>query len=96
MKSFEIMYILIPSLADVDDIVNEFDEIINTNKGKVMKSEVWGEKRLAYDINDFKTGIYVVTTFKGDPCCAKELDRKMRINENVIRHLIISKSGGGV
>lgn len=91
-KQYEIMYIL-PVMADeaVQKVVNKFDDVINSNQGKVQKSDVWGRKSLAYNLNDNTEGIYVLTTFKAVPACVKELDRVMRIDENILRHMIISK-----
>lgn len=91
MKNYEIMYVLDPITKNVNEIVQKFDRIINTNKGNVVKTDIWGEKRLAYEIKGSKTGIYILVTFAATPFCIKELDRNMRIDEAVLRYMIISK-----
>lgn len=93
MKKYEIMYILTPSVGeDIPSIVKQFESIIENNDGVLEKTDVWGEKKLAYNISDNQSGIYVLTTFSATPSCIKEVDRLLRLNENVLRHLIISKS----
>lgn len=93
MKKYEIMYVLTPSLGeDIPKVVKQFESVIETNDGVLEKTDVWGEKKLAYNINDHGTGVYVLTTFSATPSCIKEVDRLLRLNENVLRHLIIGKS----
>ena len=92
VKEYEIMYIVKPVDNDVyEAVIKKYDDLINNNNGDVVKTERWGKKRLAYEIQDFCEGLYVLTTFAATPACVKELDRVMRIDDNVLRHMIISK-----
>jgi small subunit ribosomal protein S6 len=50
-----------------------------------------GQKRLAYPIQDFNDGLYVLTTFAAEPAAVKELDRVMKITDEILRHMIIRK-----
>ena len=58
--------------------------------GEVEKVDVWGMRKLAYPINKKEEGYYVVVDFKGNPTLPKELDRRLKISDNVIRHIIIN------
>ncbi|MBR2139388.1 MAG: 30S ribosomal protein S6 [Phascolarctobacterium sp.] len=93
MKSYEIMYIVKPMEDDAfETIVSKFNELIAQNGGIVEKTDRWGKKRLAYEIQDFNEGLYVLVTFSAEPACVKELDRVMKISTNdILRHMIIRK-----
>lgn len=91
-KQYEIMYIVKPTVDEaVQNITAKISDIINNNGGNVEKTDIWGKKRLAYEIQDLTEGIYVLVTFEAVPACIKELDRVMRITDEIIRHMIISK-----
>jgi small subunit ribosomal protein S6 len=66
-------------------------EIIS-GKGTVTKTDIWGNRKLAYPINKKNEGYYVVLQFEGPHDLPKELDRRMKISDNIIRHLIINKN----
>ena len=92
MRAYEIVLIIKPNEEDI--IKNEIkgvEELIKKNEGIVEKTDQWGKKRLAYEINEIKEGYYVLITFSAEKPCVKELDRVMRIKENILRHMIISK-----
>ena len=57
--------------------------------GEVEKVDTWGNKKLAYQIAKFSEGFYVLVNFKASADLPKELDRNLKINENVIRHMIV-------
>lgn len=91
-KYFEIMYIVKPIEEDAfKAVVAKFDKLITTNGGNVEKTDCWGKKRLAYEIQNLNEGLYVLVTFRADATTVKELDRVMRITDEVLRHMIISK-----
>ena len=93
MKHYEIMFIVKPGDEQlVITYVDKFTKLITDNNGVVNKADIWGEKALAYDLNGYKRGSYVLMTFHATPACIKEVDRVMRITDDVIRHMIISKS----
>ncbi len=78
------------SSSDVDRIVNEFSQIIRDNNGEVIKTEYWGLRNLAYEIANNKKGHYVFLGIDVSPAALQELDRRMKLNENVIRFMNIS------
>lgn len=91
-KYYEIMYIVKPIEEDAfKAVVAKFDKLITANGGNVEKTDCWGKKRLAYEIQNLNEGLYVLVTFQADAATVKELDRVMRITDEVLRHMIISK-----
>ena len=91
-KCFEIMYIVKPIEEDAfKAVVAKFDKLITANGGNVEKTDCWGKRRLAYEIQNLNEGLYVLVTFQADAAAVKELDRVMRITDEVLRHMIIRK-----
>ncbi|HZG74362.1 MAG TPA: 30S ribosomal protein S6 [Paenibacillus sp.] len=90
MRKYEIMYIVRSDVeeAAVQALVERFQGIIN-NGGEVTKTNVMGKRRLAYEINKNRDGIYVLVNFAATPEVVKELDRVMRITDEVIRFMIV-------
>ncbi|MBO5167736.1 MAG: 30S ribosomal protein S6 [Phascolarctobacterium sp.] len=92
MKAYEIMYIVKPVEEEAfEAVVAKFDNLITANGGNVEKTDRWGKKRLAYEIQDLNEGLYVLVTFTAEPAAVKELDRVMKITDEVLRHMIIRK-----
>ena len=92
MKKYEVLYILSPKMeADYQANINQFESIVLSNGGSVIKSDYWGKKRLAYEINGYNDGIYVLTEFFAESVAVKELDRKLKLSEDVLRHMILRK-----
>lgn len=92
MNKYEIMFIIEAALEDEkkDAMVEMVKEIISAD-GEVGKVDVWGMRRLAYPIQKKNEGYYVVIEFTGNPTLPKELDRRMKIADSIIRHIIINK-----
>lgn len=93
MRQYEVMYIL---NGDLDEeattaLMDKFSDLIAGRGGEITKTDVWGKRRLAYEIKDKREGFYVVFEFKGDADAAAELDRVFRITDGVLRHIIIRK-----
>ncbi len=90
MRNYEVMYIMRPELDEqqVQANVEKFANIIN-NGGEISKTTMMGKRRLAYEINKIRDGIYVLVNFKGTNEVINELDRVMRISDEVIRFLIV-------
>ena len=90
--NYEAMYVLNPALTEEQtaELVANFKAIVET-KGTVTEIDEWGKRRLAYPINDLMEGYYVLMTFTAEPTMPAELDRRFRINENVMRSLIVCK-----
>lgn len=92
MKAFEVMYIVKPIEEPAfEAVVAKFEKLITDNGGKVEKTDRWGKKRLAYEIQELDEGLYVLVTFQAENEAVKELDRVMKITDEVLRHMIIRK-----
>lgn len=89
---YEVTYILRPALEEpeMDARVESIAESLKGQGGEVVgEIEKLGKRRLAYEINDMREGYYVVMKFNGDAAQAKELERQLRLNEDVMRALLI-------
>lgn len=90
MKNYELVYVVRPNAEDEvkEAVLNKIQEVISAN-GEVEKVDTWGNRKLAYQIAKFSEGFYVLVNFKASADLPKELDRNLKINENVIRHMIV-------
>ena len=92
MISYEVMFIIDPALEDdAKEATIEAVKGIIAAEGEVGNTDVWGMRKLAYPIQKKSEGYYVVIEFKAEPTLPKELDRRLKISDNVMRHLIINK-----
>lgn len=92
MTNYEVMFILDPALEDeTKDAAVETVKSIIAKEGEVGDVDVWGMRKLAYPIQKKNEGYYVVIEFKAQPTLPKELDRRLKISDNVMRHLIVNK-----
>jgi len=91
MRKYEVMYILRPDLEQeqVQSAVEKFQGVITNNGGEITKHELMGKRRLAYEIKKFRDGIYVLVQFTAEPAAVAELDRVMKISDEIIRYLIV-------
>lgn len=95
VTDYEVTYIIRPSLeeTEIDEKVAAIAEQLKGNGAEIVgEIEKMGKRRLAYEINDVREGFYVVMKFKSEPPAAKELERQMRLNDDVMRHLLINLS----
>ena len=92
MNKYEVMFILNPELSEEDtqSVIVKFKDMIS-GAGEVENLIEWGKRRLAYLIQDFTEGYYVIIDFASNPDFPMELDRVMKINDSVIRHMITRK-----
>ena len=90
--NYEALYILNPALDEesIAALVAKFKAVVEAGDSAAQVEE-WGKRRLAYPINDLMEGYYVLMNFTALPGVPAELDRQFRINENVMRSLIVSK-----
>ena len=91
MRHYEIMVILDPSLEErtVAPSLDTYLNVIRTAGGSVEKLDVWGRRRLAYEIAKKSEGIYAVIDLQATPAAVAELDRQLRLNESVLRTKVI-------
>ena len=90
MRDYELLFVLDPTLDEDKKaaLIETVKSVINSD-GEAGEADVWGERKLAYPINKKNIGYYVVMPFKANAELPKELDRRLIINENVMRHIIV-------
>ena len=91
MTEYEVTYILRPSLeeSEVEQRTNAIAEIVKNQGGEVNAVERLGKKRLAYEIKDVREGNYIVMQFRSQPPVSKELERQLKLHEDVLRALVV-------
>ena len=94
MCSYETLFVVRPDLSEEDTaaVVNKFTTLIADNGGVVENVNTWGKRRLAYLIDDYAEGYYVLVNFTSAPSFPAELDRHYNITDGVIRSLIVAKA----
>lgn len=93
MRDYELVTIWNPDLGEdgMSAALERLTAAITTRGGEVTETNVWGRRRLAYHIKRFAEGSYVVMQLKLDPARAGEIEGQLRINEDVLRHLLVRK-----
>lgn len=92
MNSYEAMFIVNPNLNEEQkkDAFNQLNDAILKNQGEVINSAVWSEKRkLCYPIKKFQEGIYYLVNFKVDPSAITKIKQVYKLNENIVRMLLL-------
>ncbi|NLL18084.1 MAG: 30S ribosomal protein S6 [Clostridia bacterium] len=91
MRNYEAMYILRPELGEEeqDAVMQKFADLVTQAGGEVVKLDKWGKRRLAYEVKKLREGIYILMQFRGTAAVAKELDRVLKITDEVIRQLVV-------
>lgn len=91
MRQYELMVILDPELEErtVAPSLDQFLNVVRNAGGSVDKVDIWGRRRLAYEIDKKTEGIYAVVDMTSDPDAVKELDRQLNLNEAVLRTKVI-------
>lgn len=92
MPFYESVFIARQDIAanQVEALATTFTEIITANGGKVLKTEQWGLRNLAFRINKNKKGHYVMFNLDAPPAAVAEMERNMRINEDILRFMTVS------
>lgn len=87
MRTYEVMVILDPDLEErtVAPSLETFLNVVRNNGGTVEKLDIWGRRRMSYDINKKSDGIYAVAIMNCTPAAVAELDRQLNLNEAVLR-----------
>lgn len=93
MNKYEVLYILV---ANLDEAVKEaqiekYSALVTANGGEVESINKWGNKRFAYEIDGKNEGYYVLMNFTASPEFPQELERQMRISDEVVRYMVVRK-----
>ncbi|MFM0794853.1 30S ribosomal protein S6 [Streptococcus suis] len=92
MAKYEILYIIRPNIEEEakDALVARFDSILTDNGATIVESKAWEKRRLAYEIKDFREGLYhIVNVEANNDEALKEFDRLSKINGDILRHMIV-------
>ena len=90
-RQYELVYILPPDSTEqqISDLHSQIEGVVSRMRGHIDKTDNWGRKRLAYEIGHHKEGIYVLEVINGTGELMKELDRRLKVMDQVIRHMIV-------
>ncbi|AFQ46434.1 MULTISPECIES: 30S ribosomal protein S6 [Desulfosporosinus] len=93
MKAYELLYIIRPDLDEeaTTALVDRLAGLVASNGGANLTVEKWGKRRLAYEIDDYKEGQYILMNFEGEGRTSQEIERVMKISDDVIRFLTVRK-----
>jgi small subunit ribosomal protein S6 len=93
LREYEVLYIVRADLEDekVQDAVKRVNTLIERSSGTIERTNVWGKRKLAYDVKHQKEGSYILQDFQLDPDRVPELEAGLKITEEVLRHLIVRK-----
>ena len=93
MKAYELLFFVAPTISDEDRVavMKRIETTIAEGAGKVDNVDEWGKRKLAYEINGLIDGDYTLVNFHADPQNVAELDRVLRINDAVVRHMIVKR-----
>ena len=95
MNQYEVMYVIDTALEDSarNELINRFSNVVADNGGIVDRVDEWGKRRLAYAINKKTEGYYVLLYIQAPSDLPAELERNFKINENVLRYMVIRYEG---
>ena len=93
MRQYETGFVLSPGLSEDDAgaFIRQMADVITQKKGKMVKQDIWGKRRLAFPIKRFTEGIYVFFLYEGPGDVSQELERRFKQTDTVIRFLTIKK-----
>ncbi|MGI6661320.1 MAG: 30S ribosomal protein S6 [Bacillota bacterium] len=90
MRTYELLILVRPDYDDekITSVIARYTDVITNLQGSVTTAEKWAKRRLAYEIDRVREGIYLIIVFKGTAQLADELDRLLKIDQEVMRHMI--------
>ncbi len=91
MRDYELVFIIRPNIDDeaVTAVVDKVSNLIKTGSGEVTSVDIWGRRTLAYPINNHREGVYVLFRTKMPPTALPEMERNLKLSEDVIRYLLV-------
>ena len=94
MRTYELLSIIKPNIdsEEYDKIVAKIEETITSLDGKVLSTDKMGRKKLSYDIKDYRDGYFVVNNFEMEPKQVSKFNRQLRLNENILRIMLLETS----
>ncbi|MDD8020285.1 MAG: 30S ribosomal protein S6 [Acidobacteriota bacterium] len=94
MNQYETGFIIAPSLSEEETstLIIQMAEVVSTKKGRMIKQDIWGKRRLAYPIKRFQEGFYVFFDYEGSPVVPAELERKFKQTDSILRFMTVRES----
>lgn len=94
LRTYELLSIIKPNIdsEEYDKLVAKIEETITTLGGKVTSTEKNGRKKLSYDVKDFRDGYFSVHNFEMEPSQVAKFNRQLRLNENILRTMLLENS----
>jgi small subunit ribosomal protein S6 len=91
LRDYELVYIIRPDIAEenLNPIVDKVSSLITNRGGVISGTERWGKRKLAYPINHFLEGYYILGRFKAKPSATKEIEANLQITEEIIRDILV-------
>lgn len=93
MRQYETAFLISPNMPEeeTEKIILQMADIVSEKKGKMIKQDVWGKRKLAYPIQKFGEAIYVFFHYEGEPGIPTELERRFKQTESVLRYMTVRK-----
>ena len=90
-RKYELVYVISPDVSDdqVNELHSQIEAIVQRMGGQIEKTDNWGRRKLAYEIGRHKEGTYVLEVINGSGELMKEIDRRLKVIDTVIRHLVV-------
>src|SRR4030095_7513581 len=90
-RKYELVYVISPDVSDdqVNELHSQIEAIVQRMGGQIEKTDNWGRRKLAYEIGRHKEGTYVLEVINGGGELMKEIDRRLKVIDHVIRHLVV-------
>lgn len=94
MKAYELLYFVAPSIDEESRIaiMKRIEAVLSEGNGVVDNVDNWGKRKLAYEVNGLTDGDYTLIDFHAEPSIIAELDRVLRITDDVVRHMIVART----
>jgi small subunit ribosomal protein S6 len=91
VREYELMTVFRPDLGDegIQQASERLDGLISARGAEITNTDMWGQRRMAYPISDFRDGVYRLSKLQMDPSAAIELERTLRLNDQILRHMLI-------
>ncbi len=92
-RNYELIIVFNPNTQEsaVQERISKIDEIVKKHNGEISNREVWGKRSLAYPISNYKYGLFVVLTIKSEGSVVTEINRMLRISDEVLRNTLVTK-----
>ena len=91
MRDYELAFIIRPNVDEegITGVVDKVSQFVNTSNGQITSVDVWGRRTLAYPIKNYREGTYVLFHAKLSPSTLTELERNLKLSEEIIRYMLI-------